>query len=637
MAASQFFLPYQAATINAIAEPGASLTFYQTGTTTKLPIYTTALLSTELSNPVRANGAGRFADIYLDNTQTYRLIIKDRNGTVLDDFDPYTPGTVIGFPADTNFRITPQMFGATADGVTDDSAAFVAALAYLKGLALNTGGSGFYKGSPTLFVPAGHYYMGTTAIDVNHTVLIEGEGSGLLGAGAFGCTRLRWAAASNGLRFQAANTSGNTAFDNVNIHDGTGGCVLRGICLQGGFDGSTEGDYHGLVIRNAIQAQDLNIINWPGEGVKAWAGTINGGSPVSGNVSTTCLISVKTQNCRGGIDIRGGDANVVTTINCQGYQNRWFGLLDDNGAGANTHIGMHCASNGQVTGTWQQTQCSYTTKYYALKWGGDPTVAPSGTTADTANWLYIGAGAPVTNLIPAWTATPNTFRAGGDYLTINTAGVTFIQPYSETGPFSQFNVYTQILNGTLLAQYYRGGHQLLSNGVDGLAIKVSNNNHLDLLFSGAEAGLQAYDLTTGSNLGFLVFVRGDKWWLNHGLNVSTGTLDIAGTTAIDASRNATFASTALGGGTALTRSMVYTPSITPASVAAATVAEQTFTVTGLTTADKVIVNPPAIANSTGIAGARVSAADTLAIRFTNPTAGALTPTAGTYTVLALRS
>jgi hypothetical protein len=96
-------------------------------------------------------------------------------------------------------------------------------------------------------------------------------------------------------------------------------------------------------------------------------------------------------------------------------------------------------------------------------------------------------------------------------------------------------------------------------------------------------------------------------------------------------------STAIGGGTALTKAVVYAPSITPASVAAATVAEQTFTVSGLTTADKVIVNPPSISNATGIAGARVSAADTLAIRFVNPTAGALTPTSGTYTVLAFRS
>jgi len=101
--------------------------------------------------------------------------------------------------------------------------------------------------------------------------------------------------------------------------------------------------------------------------------------------------------------------------------------------------------------------------------------------------------------------------------------------------------------------------------------------------------------------------------------------------------NASDSLTVGGGGTPITGIVVYAPSLTPASVGAATVAEQTFTVNGLTTADKVIVNPPAIANATGIAGARVSAANTLAVRFVNPTAGALTPSAGTYTVTAFRS
>lgn len=101
--------------------------------------------------------------------------------------------------------------------------------------------------------------------------------------------------------------------------------------------------------------------------------------------------------------------------------------------------------------------------------------------------------------------------------------------------------------------------------------------------------------------------------------------------------NASDSLTVGAAGTPVTQVRVYSQTITPASVAAATVAEQTFTVTGLTTADKVTVNPAAIGNATGIAGARVSAADTLAVRFVNPTAGALTPTAGTWTILAFRS
>ncbi len=96
-------------------------------------------------------------------------------------------------------------------------------------------------------------------------------------------------------------------------------------------------------------------------------------------------------------------------------------------------------------------------------------------------------------------------------------------------------------------------------------------------------------------------------------------------------------SVAFGGGTPITKIAVYTPSLTPSSVAAATTAEQTFTVNGLAVGDKVIVNGPAPTAGTGIVNARVSAANTLAIAFANVTAGALTPAAGTYTVIAISS
>lgn len=82
---------------------------------------------------------------------------------------------------------------------------------------------------------------------------------------------------------------------------------------------------------------------------------------------------------------------------------------------------------------------------------------------------------------------------------------------------------------------------------------------------------------------------------------------------------------------------VYSQTITPASVATVVCAEQTFTVTGLTTEDAVIINPAATGNATSACQARVSAADTLAVMYCNPTAGALTPGAGTMTIIAIRS
>ena len=94
----------------------------------------------------------------------------------------------------------------------------------------------------------------------------------------------------------------------------------------------------------------------------------------------------------------------------------------------------------------------------------------------------------------------------------------------------------------------------------------------------------------------------------------------------------------IGGGTAITQLRVYTPSLTPTQIAAAIgAAEQTFTVTGLTTADKVIVNPPSFTVLCPMAWARVSGADTLALGFSNLAIALCTPAAGTYTVVAIRS
>lgn len=67
--------------------------------------------------------------------------------------------------------------------------------------------------------------------------------------------------------------------------------------------------------------------------------------------------------------------------------------------------------------------------------------------------------------------------------------------------------------------------------------------------------------------------------------------------------------------------------LSPATIATTTSAEQTFTVTGLKLHDFVWVNKPTTQAGLCIVGARVSAADTLAITFANVTSGTLTPTA----------
>ena len=81
---------------------------------------------------------------------------------------------------------------------------------------------------------------------------------------------------------------------------------------------------------------------------------------------------------------------------------------------------------------------------------------------------------------------------------------------------------------------------------------------------------------------------------------------------------------------------VFTESLTPASVAANTVAEQQFTVTGARTDMAFSVTPPSITAGVGPITCRASADNTVQVAFVNPTAGALTPPAGSYEFLAVR-
>jgi len=92
----------------------------------------------------------------------------------------------------------------------------------------------------------------------------------------------------------------------------------------------------------------------------------------------------------------------------------------------------------------------------------------------------------------------------------------------------------------------------------------------------------------------------------------------------------------LAAGQAIAGISIYSVSINPASVAAATSAEQTFTVTGLAVGDIPVVVKPTASAGLGIVNARVSAANTLAVTFMNATASPIDAAAETYTILAIR-
>ncbi len=79
------------------------------------------------------------------------------------------------------------------------------------------------------------------------------------------------------------------------------------------------------------------------------------------------------------------------------------------------------------------------------------------------------------------------------------------------------------------------------------------------------------------------------------------------------------------------------PTLTPVAVAGSTAAEQSFTVLGLQLMDALDVTfNGAQTAGIGIGNARVSAANTLTITFTNSTGGSLTPASGQYVITVCR-
>jgi hypothetical protein len=123
---------------------GARAWFYRAGTTTAQSVFSDSARVTPHTNPVVANAAGRFPQIYLSPAYDYRCIVKDSGGNTLFD-DDYIPSTIavrretVGtalYPltdAESAAEVVPtdyayppydaRRYGAAGDGTTDDTAA----------------------------------------------------------------------------------------------------------------------------------------------------------------------------------------------------------------------------------------------------------------------------------------------------------------------------------------------------------------------------------------------------------------------------------------------------------------------------------------------------------------------------------
>lgn len=82
-----FYVPVDG---NGNVRASAKLYFYGTGTSTPANTYSDSGLSVTNANPVVADANGLFGPIYLDNSTTYKAVLKDSNDVTIATRDPIT-------------------------------------------------------------------------------------------------------------------------------------------------------------------------------------------------------------------------------------------------------------------------------------------------------------------------------------------------------------------------------------------------------------------------------------------------------------------------------------------------------------------------------------------------------------------
>lgn len=111
---SQLFIPGLIPALDANGDPisGATWTFYRSGTTTPVPVYSAG--GTSLGSTIIADAAGRFPTAYLQSAYPYRAVREDGSR----DLDPVT--------MEGGVTLALTDFGGVGDDSTDNDAAFAA-------------------------------------------------------------------------------------------------------------------------------------------------------------------------------------------------------------------------------------------------------------------------------------------------------------------------------------------------------------------------------------------------------------------------------------------------------------------------------------------------------------------------------
>lgn len=424
--------------------------------------------------------------------------------------------------------LSPQMFGAKGDGVTDDWPAFQAMFA----MRLPNGKKNAPKG-PKVFIPSGAYKLasiGVNGIQLKAETHIQGEHGGM--GNAFQGTELIFPADCVGIcvnRFDTIDGGVESA-----ATGGADGSSIRNIAMTGALGSDLRA--HGIWLRARATVENVTIRNFTGDGVHIRAGA-RASASVRGNANSWFLNVMRVQNCgRDGYFVDGADANSGLAIGCSAQNNGRWGFYDSSFLG-NTWVGCHSAGNGTAGAGINGSRKSSFVHFNGFRYGTKARATQAELVAiepgsNDKIWIPLRKGGAHA-VCPTWLPdqADGTYFHGGAYKSDNAnASNVFLGCYTEGGQAGcSFAGPTLAIGGSIYGAgfmdggYIRGdvGNRLTVRGPGG-AFAIKDNAVDVLLGGGADNVLQwlSEDETASS---IWRFHRSGKDWVIDNANSGSRT------------------------------------------------------------------------------------------------------------------
>jgi hypothetical protein len=406
----RFVLPYQTVIDGTgVPVPGAFLFFYSSGTNVKLNTYSDALLTTPNPNPVPANAAGQFPNIFLDGN--YKVVLTDSLFNQLWTADPVggtspnpvgsgAPGDVPQYDSSGTRLVdgatisTNQSFyfgsgrpwcdvrsqGATGTALTsqtDDAAAFRACVTTLNAL-----------GGGILYVPPGNYCLKTAASASNFALNITNVSIRVVGAGLYFPSQIYTCGANIGLIYEnvtgssveqleytasggqgdpGASTSIAASYPAIQFGSSCGLCTIDHVRGFGGLYGLDNEGFDTWVSDFSFgYAYGAAIIHSAGSGHRYLHGAVDQNWPVVlPNVNSLTISAWQSSH-----SYSGNGASNTNVVSTGGYNIQLFSASCVSGGTAPTVLTYgHAITDGSCT--WQLV--GNATQYVALDCDGNCT------------------------------------------------------------------------------------------------------------------------------------------------------------------------------------------------------------------------------------------------------------------------